>query len=73
MYNSQRLTVLRRGILHILGSDDIAIIIAQLLSLGVTITTILQVVLGGLSKHIECITPAEASFAFKVQRSNLRF
>ena len=49
----------RTKILHNLGADDIAILIAQILSFGVAIASCLQVTLGGLGLHIEFV-PREA-------------
>jgi hypothetical protein len=45
----------RLTILHTFASEDAAIIVAQILSFGVTITTILQVALGGLGRHTEFV------------------
>ncbi|OAL49913.1 hypothetical protein IQ07DRAFT_644183 [Pyrenochaeta sp. DS3sAY3a] len=61
----------RKSILRIWGSDDIAIVIAQILSFSVTITTILQVALGGLGRHTEFITQDAFVAGAKGMYSNL--
>ncbi|KAH7082002.1 hypothetical protein BKA63DRAFT_589914 [Paraphoma chrysanthemicola] len=60
----------RRAILHTFGLDDVAIIVAQVLSFGVTVTTILQVALGGLGRHTEFSSHEKFMIAMKALYSN---
>ena len=43
----------RHRITRYMGADDIAIVIAQILSFGVSVTTIVQLAIGGLGRHTE--------------------
>ncbi|CAG5169053.1 uncharacterized protein ALTATR162_LOCUS6991, partial [Alternaria atra] len=53
------------------GPDDVAIAIAQVLSLGVSITTIFQTARGGLGRHNEFVTPEEFDAGIKGLMSNV--
>ncbi|KAH7361183.1 hypothetical protein BKA66DRAFT_211313 [Pyrenochaeta sp. MPI-SDFR-AT-0127] len=61
----------RQMILRTFGPDDIAILVAQILSFGVTITTILQVALGGLGTHTEFVSRDQFLSGAKGMYSNL--
>jgi hypothetical protein len=66
LFITSPLTVVRFAILHTFGADDVAIIVAQVLSFGVSVTTLLQVALGGLGRHTEFISEDEFTIAVKV-------
>ncbi|KAH7131837.1 hypothetical protein B0J11DRAFT_428035 [Dendryphion nanum] len=61
----------RQRILRNLGADDIAIVIAQILSFGVTIATIVQLAIGGLGRHTEFASRDELLAGLKAMYSNL--
>lgn len=61
----------RKKLLRFVGTDDIAIIVAQILSLGVTATTIYQTAKGGLGRHVETLTGAEIREGYKGLMSNV--
>lgn len=49
-----------------------AILIAQMLSIGVTITTLLHVTLGGLGHHAEFVAKDSFTMGVKVQNRTLK-
>ncbi|KAF2830025.1 hypothetical protein CC86DRAFT_179093 [Ophiobolus disseminans] len=60
----------RLAILRTFGLEDVAIAVAQVLSFGVSVTTLLQVGLGGLGRHTEFATQDQFLMGVKALYSN---
>jgi len=69
LYSIRLLIISRLVILHTSGLEDIAIVLAQILSFGVTVTSLIQVGLGGLGRHIETVSNDQMLIATRVRRA----
>lgn len=56
----------RKNILHSIGSEDYAIVIAQFLAVLVSILNILSATLGGEGRHIETVSQEQFLVNMKV-------